>query len=777
LIFNLFGKIALNSQEVIDELDSVEQQTETTSKGMLDNFTGVEKGILKLGGAFGLAIGALAVGALVGGAKSALTMRDAMLDYQVATGASLEESEKFSEDLQELYFQNTDSVEELSGAVIMMERQFGDLGDEMVDQTQKFLDFAKVADVDTESAIRAVSDAMSIMNLDLDDAEDLMDKLFVASQQTGAEADRLANTVAITSSSFKGMGIEMDEQIALLAEFDAAGLSGDRVMRMMNRTIDAISDDTGKFAEEFEILGIEVDETGKPIADADDIFRDLMQTMADGELTTEELISAQEIFGERSVPGMQKALDGLDLDEMIDGVQNSTGAVEDASEAFDKTWGEAIELFRRQVWDRMVMAMGDFFIPLIIQIVDLMEQFAPVVGDTMATVGRALANVTRVGLDLMTRFFTPIWESVRDNVIPQFVRMGEIIRGLEPIATPIFKTISTVLGTLIGFVANVLARFIALEGFLPALAVVVGAVLIPILVTLITTLWGVVAAKLAVLALPIAIIAGLVLLAVAIDWLIDNWRELLDWILEFISDAWSAFGKWIADMLGRFGEFVSEIISDVASWLSNMWKSITGFFANIITAVVDWGKDLISDFRDTFNNAMGILRGLPAQARRAAGRLMTAFTDGIKDGIKKVTGAVSDVAGKVGGFLFGRSPAEEGELSEIDVGAENLLDSYEDGLERSGEGVIDVAENIARRIREILQFDPAFAIAGDVGMNFGGGFDSAGFGNSPNNEITIEEINVNVPGGDSREISDNLVDNLERALAERLRLRRRGVGS
>ena len=875
-IFQLVGKISINHREVKSQLRDVGSQAQATGSGMNQIFGSVNKTLIGLGATAAVAIGATMVAALTSGFRHATDMNDAMRAFEVQTGASEAETQRFSQTLQSLMRVNTDSTEDLTNTLIEMRRRFGDLGEDTQRHAQTFLDFAKVSGVDNVAAVESVSRAMAVLNIDVDESADLMDKLFVASRDTGTEATRLADSVALNAPVFESMNIGLDDSIALLALFEAGGISGERASRALQGVMEITTDTTGKFAEQLDVLGIETDSAGRAMGSAEDIAFDLFRRLEEGSLTTEEYAAVSEIFGTRIGPKMVEALGAMNVsvDELSGSVQNSTGEVERASDAFDRTWAEAIELFKRQTWLPMIESISAVFLPIIEQAISLMEEWGPRVAPVMERVGQGVASVVEVGMTLLS------W-------------------------------------------------FLQIDGVVPGIATLIGVILVASLAAAATAAWALVAAKLAFLAPAILVGAAIATLVALIIWLRNNWHDLTQTVLTFITDTiqgflnwasqltgiitgWitdtlSAFAGWARDVLAAIVSMVTDVLSSFLAWRSNVLAIVAGFVADTLSAFVSWARgvlraitswvlDTVAAFtgwaqnvlavitswissviaaitswaatmiaaftsfvsqavalftswrnslmdlvrqafnfiRDTFTvaalmtifqsafNAVlswiaatvpsrilsamraalahvrntftlsalmaifqgsfgaavdWILRVLPGRALQGARAIIDAFIRGIRAARARLTQAIRDILGPVADLVIGRSPVPEGPLSEIDISGERIMGSFAEGLEAGARDLVRTAGGIADRVQSALGLNPlqldaslTHAIGGQAGA-LSSAASPAGGGAS----IVIEQIDITVPGGDADQISEELVDSIERVLAERFRFRLRGL--
>lgn len=126
---------------------------------------------------------------------------------------------------------------------------------------------------------------------------------------------------------------------------------------------------------------------------------------------------------------------------------------------------------------------------------------------------------------------------------------------------------------------------------------------------------------------------------------------------------------------------IPESVTDKASEIVDGLKSgITNFAGNVVSS----GKELVSKVGEGISSAI-------SQAITWGGDLIDNFVSGIRNGIGKVTGAVSAVADKIKA-LIGFSEPDEGPLSDFHTYAPDMMELFADGI-LENKGLIEDAFN------------------------------------------------------------------------------------
>lgn len=440
----------INKDEVTADLKAVETQAEGSAGKMGGAFSNLGGIISSLAGP--AVIGAVTA-AIVGMAKTGFEnikqVEDQMHAFQVATGASGEEAEKFGETIKAMHKVNTDSYEDIGAAVTAVRQRFGDLGEGMQDVTQGFMDYAKVTGQDTVSAMNSVSDVLARFNLPLDEAGVVMDKFKAASQATSIPIGELQAGLEKAGTQFTAMGFSIDESVAMLGAFHKAGVDASTMQRSLNTfmnntreisdsqadslsklgvSLDIVyfaSDKTAEKAKEFGIelsegqrisedmarelqgLGIEFDSSAKLAGTQKEALQEMFETLAKGETDVETMQAAMQMFGTRAGPEMVQALQSgtMSIEELMSVLENSEGTVSEASDVFDKQLGERWELIRRKYLEPFMEVIGVRLMDLLEYVLDKVDEWGPYIEAGFEFFRETVVPILNVFMDVAKNVF------------------------------------------------------------------------------------------------------------------------------------------------------------------------------------------------------------------------------------------------------------------------------------------------------------------------------------------------------------------------------------
>ena len=167
----------------------------------------------------------------------------------------------------------------VSGTLAELNTRFGLTGKDATDMTVKMQKFAKATGTDGTKAVDSMADIMKRWNLDLDDADDLLDDLTTANQSCQLSVDDLTGYLAGNSTQFQELGYSTEEALAMLISLSDGGADVGTVMSGLTKGVANLSDVTddvpgsfkkaitaiGKCDSVSEALQVQVGDTGKTV--------------------------------------------------------------------------------------------------------------------------------------------------------------------------------------------------------------------------------------------------------------------------------------------------------------------------------------------------------------------------------------------------------------------------------------------------------------------------------------------------------------------------------
>lgn len=124
------------------------------------------------------------------------------------------------------------------GAVLgEVNTRFGFTGETLEDATKQFLKFSNITGTDAKSAVQNVAKALRAAGLDSSNYSLLLDQMTVASQKSGVSVDTLTDGLTKHGAKMRAMGFNTRDTIAILSQFDAAGVNTETALSGMGKAI------------------------------------------------------------------------------------------------------------------------------------------------------------------------------------------------------------------------------------------------------------------------------------------------------------------------------------------------------------------------------------------------------------------------------------------------------------------------------------------------------------------------------------------------------------
>lgn len=300
-----------------NSLEEVDESTDETS----DGFT-VMKGALADLVSKGIQTAISALKDLASAALDAYKEFDEGQDNVIkATGATGEAAKELSESYKNVAKSVVGDLGDIGSALGEVNTRFGFTGKELEDASVQFMKFSEITGVDATEAVKLVSRAMEGAGIDSKEYATVLDQLAVAGQASGTSIDKLAENLTKFGTPMREMGLSTEESIAMLAQFEKAGVNTEVALGGMRKALVNWSKD------------------GK---DAGKEFGKVVKQIKDAPSTTEATAIAIENFGSKAGPELAEAIKTgrFEYSDFLDLIEGSAGAVtntyEETQDGFDK---------------------------------------------------------------------------------------------------------------------------------------------------------------------------------------------------------------------------------------------------------------------------------------------------------------------------------------------------------------------------------------------------------------------------------------------------------
>ena len=368
-------------------------------KGKLDGIGSSIRSALKFGAIGGIAGLAGLTGAALKFGQSFETMRNIIIR---GTGASGEALTKFTESAKRVLGTVPDAGDIVASTLADVNTFFGLTGKSLETATKTFLDFARVADVETGVAIDKLDGIMTQFRLGVDQTDETLGDLVRIAQATGAPMEKLLTQMQEFGPVFSNANFSAEETAAIFGQLAQAGISVSRVTPALNKFFRTAAEGGREPREE---------------------LAKMVDALASAKSETEALALATDAFGAEGAQRMVSAIrsGNFDLREFNGLLGDGAGVVAEQAKAIETLtdkWNRfknqglvALEPLLTPLFDRIGTGLDNLgpkfqeFGPKIVEtlqpIVDAVADIAPEVGRLAVQMAPIIAQIVTAALPLV----------------------------------------------------------------------------------------------------------------------------------------------------------------------------------------------------------------------------------------------------------------------------------------------------------------------------------------------------------------------------------------
>lgn len=280
------------------------------------------------------------------------------------TGATGEAADGLEESYKNVATSIVGDFDDIGGAVGEVNTRFGLTGTALEELSTTFLKFADINELDIQTSIEGVDQAMKTFNVDQSEANNVMGLLTATCQQTGISMGELLNNLQQYGPAFKEMGLDMDDAITLMGSFEEAGIDSSDMLAKLQ-----------KAASYYNSEGLSMSEG----------LSDLIARLQDSDTAADATAEAYEIFGQRGgLAFVTAAQEGkLSIGELETAMDDYSTVVDDTyNETMDGTDEMALAWQSLQVsMSELGEAIGNVLAPIMTKISEFISGLAEWFGD------------------------------------------------------------------------------------------------------------------------------------------------------------------------------------------------------------------------------------------------------------------------------------------------------------------------------------------------------------------------------------------------------------
>ncbi|MBE2202539.1 MAG: phage tail tape measure protein, partial [Anaerolinea sp.] len=470
-------------------------------------------------------------------------------------------------------------VSAIGGTMAELNTRLGLTGDELTTTTGQFLDFTRLVGGDGVRNVQLVTRVMGDWGIENEGTGATLDMLFGAGQAFGIGVDNLAAKVVQFGAPLRQMGFTLEESVALFGKWEKEGVNAELAIGSLRIA-------AGQFARDNIPLRDGLNQTMEAIIGATD--------------ESEALAIAMDVFGARAGPDMAAAIrEGrFELDSAIEALRATEGGLADAAER-TIDFRDKFPLLLRQV-QLSLLPMGDMLAGLAERALPAVqmavEMALPIIGDILNSY---VLPALETGADFIEGFFVELgrgedvlgaiveallnWVGVGDGVAAFVIDLEQQIRALWEIVQPGIQ-----------FIVDLVTQFVGWQDILMALGAVVASIVIPIIISLLTTI------------LPIIAVGALLIASIAL-----------------VRNAWES--NW-----GGIQQKTQAVIGFVQNLITTVMTAIKTFWSNNGDAILSKAAEVWAAIQAAIQTAITIVQNVVTSIVTAVKTFWEQNNDGIK---------------------------------------------------------------------------------------------------------------------------------------------------
>lgn len=597
-IMNLIAKLGLNSSDFVHGLGDAENLAKSSGSSITGSLATIG-GAALIGGVTAVVGGVTAIGTA---AFTSATKLDKAYDtIHARTGAIGKDLEGLQKSFDAVYADFPGDSQLAASTLANLNSYLGITGGGLEDLTLNVLEASRLLGEDATGNAQLFARTLGDWGVPVEDSTNLLDKLFVASQNSGATMGDLMTKAVQFGAPLRLMGFSLEETIALFGKWEKEGVNAELVTGSLRIA-------AGKFADE-----------GKPLRESLLATFDAIQN---NENATDALSLAMNVFGARAGPDMAAAIrEGrFDLEDFMASMGATEGAIASAADQTDD-WGEK--------WLKAKNKIAVALAPAGFKMMETLEGLiARVDFDVVAEKIAAAADIAIGAIDWFVTFvsdnlpkaveaFTAVWNWLKENegvIVGVLAAIGASIAvfvytTVIPAALAAIKTLALIAWPFVLIAAAVALLYTAWKNNFGGIQQVVAnlwAGIQPVIQNLIAWLQ--------------------VNIPIALRFLQGVWQNNL---LPAIRDVWAWMSSTLFPFLRAFAEFTITVFSKSFEIAAAVWSNV--LFPALKTAGEWIAKNLFPILQKLWD--------------WVAGKLTPAF-DAISKAIRDLTGWLKDLTEK-----------------------------------------------------------------------------------------------------------------------------------
>jgi len=426
-------------------LELIISLVDEASSGM-EKITGSMKGLALIGGA-------AAATAIVAVGKAAfdagLVYDEAMDTIITKTGASGDALAGLGEDFKAVFGSVPTDAQSAADVIAELNRKVGMTGPILQETSKQLLEMSRMLGGDASSNAALFGRVMGDWSITADQAGGALDKMFVATQETGVGVDSLMQKVVQFGAPLRNMGFSFEESVALLASFEKEGVNTELVLGSLRIA-------AGKFAKE-----------GKPLKESLMATFDAIKNNTDASAA---LAQGMEVFGARAGPDMVAAIrEGrFSVDDLTTAMGSAEGAILKTADA-TADFPEKFAVLKNKVTE-LLMPLGSLMVSGLTAAVDAI---GPATDSAITWIGKVTGEGTTLGnlWNTLQTIAQTVWPQVQAIIVGAIAVIQGVLgghaEGLSSTLGPAWEGIQAIIERVWPIIQGIIAAGTAIvQGFI-----------------------------------------------------------------------------------------------------------------------------------------------------------------------------------------------------------------------------------------------------------------------------------------------------------------------
>lgn len=651
-IFSLMGSIFVDSSEAEKSISKTEEKSNKLSESFINGMSTI--------GTWAAGFATAVAGAAIAAGTAAITVSNdvdsAMNDFAASTGIAKDSLKEYEDAMLNIYNNNFgESFEDIANSMSQVKQVMGDLGAEELEAvTQNALMLRDTFEFDVTESVRAANSLMDQFGITSEEAYNLI----AQGAQNGLNQNGdMMDVLNEYSLQFSQMGYSAEDMFNMIANGAESGTwsidkLGDAAKEFNIRMSDGTANDAIK------ALGLNVEDVNKRYAaggeSAQGATQEILAALQAVENENERYMLGQQLMGTMWEDlGEDAVIALLDTEGAISNTKDALAEINDVK--YDDI-GSMIEGLKRN-FETLLLPLGNALIPLITQVVELIQSNMPVIESV-------LASLTPIITELFENLLPPLMDLI-SQLLPPLI---DIINSLLPAVSSILSSLLPILISIVQAVLPVAVDI--LNMLLPPILQIVEMVL-PLLLQILTPILEILPLMFVglqpMLDILMAILEPLLqLIGFILPPLIEIFVAIYSVYLKATIAAWEFFAnivKTVIDVIVSAVKvgfaFVLENFQKVIDFLKDVfvkyWQSTfenaKKTFTNIFEGIINFVKNVFAgNWRAAFENLKSIVgsvfEGMIGAVKNPVNAIIT-IINGLVSGVTKGINAVIDALNKL----------------------------------------------------------------------------------------------------------------------------------